>query len=116
MISRDEAIKILSRRNFHCSSCANSLVGDCGDCILNSALDMAVQALEENEFLEDLKGGCAGCRIITKLDQARRPKGRWIIDGHHIRCNRCNESICNTDREGDKIPDNFCPNCGANMR
>ena len=45
-----------------------------------------------------------------------RPKGKWIIDGHHIRCNRCNEYICNTDREGNKIPDNFCPNCGADMR
>ena len=45
-----------------------------------------------------------------------RPRGKWIIDGHHIRCNRCNEYICNTDREGNKIPDNFCPNCGADMR
>lgn len=41
--------------------------------------------------------------------------GKWIIDGHHIRCNRCNEYICNTDREGNEIPDNFCPNCGAKM-
>ena len=45
-----------------------------------------------------------------------RQRGKWIIDGHHIRCNRCNEYICNTDREGNKIPDNFCPNCGADMR
>ena len=45
-----------------------------------------------------------------------RPQGAWIIDGHHIRCNRCNEYSCNTDREGNKIPDNFCPHCGANMR
>ena len=45
-----------------------------------------------------------------------RPQGEWIIDGHHIRCNRCNEYICNTDREGNKIPDNFCSNCGAKMR
>ena len=51
-----------------------------------------------------------------KLYCPARPKGKWIIDGHHIRCNRCNEYICNTDREGDKIPDNFCPNCGAAMR
>ena len=43
------------------------------------------------------------------------PKGKWIIDGHHIRCNRCNEYMCNTDNECNKIPDNFCPNCGAHM-
>lgn len=45
-----------------------------------------------------------------------RQRGKWIIDGHHIRCNRCNEYICNTDSEGNKIPDNFCPNCGADMK
>lgn len=45
-----------------------------------------------------------------------RPHGKWIIDGHHRRCNRCNEYICNTDIEGNKIPDNFCSNCGADMR
>lgn len=45
-----------------------------------------------------------------------RSQGEWIIDGHHIRCNRCNEYICDTDREGNKIPDNFCPNCGAFMQ
>lgn len=44
-----------------------------------------------------------------------RKTGKWIIDGHHIRCNRCNEYICNTDREDNEIPNNFCPNCGAKM-
>ena len=45
-----------------------------------------------------------------------RPKGEWIIDGYHIRCNKCNEYICTQDREGAVIPNNFCPNCGADMR
>ena len=58
----------------------------------DEALDIAIKALEE------------------------RPQGEWIIDGHHIRCNRCNEYICNTDREGNIIPNNFCPNCGAKMK
>ena len=39
----------------------------------------------------------------------------WIIDGHHIQCSKCGETMCNTDREGDPIPRNFCPNCGARM-
>ena len=42
--------------------------------------------------------------------------GEWIYDGHHRRCNRCGTYFCNTDREGDIIPNNFCPNCGADMR
>lgn len=43
------------------------------------------------------------------------PRGEWIIDGHHRRCNYCNEYTCTEDREGNSIPDNFCPNCGALM-
>lgn len=54
--------------------------------------------------------------IANGIPYEERPQGEWIIDGHHIRCTKCNEYICNTDREGDKIPDNFCPNCGADMR
>lgn len=53
---------------------------------------------------------------IGKTLNPRIKQGEWIIDGHHIRCNKCNEYICNTDREGNKIPNNFCPNCGADMR
>ena len=44
-----------------------------------------------------------------------RPKGRWIIDGHHIECDQCGIYFCNSDREGDALPRNFCPNCGAEM-
>jgi len=54
--------------------------------------------------------------LEKRLTYLGRPQGEWIIDGHHIRCNKCNEYICNTDREGNKISDNFCPNCGADMR
>lgn len=48
--------------------------------------------------------------------QPERLKGHWIIDGHHVQCSVCAEMMCNTDREGDKIPMSFCPNCGSDMR
>ena len=45
-----------------------------------------------------------------------RPQGEWIRDGHHIRCKKCGTYFCDTDREGDPYPQNFCPNCGARMK
>ena len=66
-----------------------------------------------NGALTDL---CVPLYQINNAPTVERPQGEWIIDGHHIRCNKCNEYICNTDREGNKIPNNFCPNCGADMR
>ena len=33
-------------------------------------------------------------------------------DGHHIRCLSCGEYWCDSDREGNPFPTNFCPNCG----
>lgn len=47
--------------------------------------------------------------------QAERNTGKWIIDGHHIRCDQCGMAMCDTDREGDRIPRGFCPSCGVRM-
>ena len=46
---------------------------------------------------------------------AEPKRGKWIRDGHHIRCDQCGMYMCDTDREGDRIPTEFCPNCGAKM-
>lgn len=50
---------------------------------------------------------------IERLPSAQPKRGKWIRDGHHIRCDQCGIYMCDTDREGDKIPNNFCPNCGS---
>lgn len=48
--------------------------------------------------------------------EPERKKGKWMHDGHHIRCTECGVYVCETDREGDAIPRNYCPSCGADMR
>lgn len=44
-----------------------------------------------------------------------RETGKWLIDGHHIKCNKRGEYMCRKDYEGEVIPRKFCPNCGAKM-
>ena len=53
---------------------------------------------------------------LVNLPPAEPKRGKWIRDGHHIRCDQCGMYMCDTDREGDRIPTEFCPNCGADMR
>ena len=57
-----------------------------------------------------------GYNVGFEMGKTERPKGEWIIDGHHIRCNKYNEYMCAQDREGCNIPNNYCPNCGVDMR
>ena len=52
---------------------------------------------------------------IKHLQPAQPKRGKWILDGHHVRCDQCGMYMCNTDRECDPIPRFFCPNCGAKM-
>ena len=52
---------------------------------------------------------------IDSLPPAEPKRGKWIRDGHHIRCDQCGMYMCDTDREGDRIPTDFCPNCGCRM-
>lgn len=37
-------------------------------------------------------------------------------DGHHIRCISCGNYWCDTDREGNLFPHNYCPHCGRRVR
>lgn len=53
---------------------------------------------------------------VKILGSADRPSGEWVRDGHHIKCNLCGTYFCDTDREGDPYPQDFCPHCGARMK
>lgn len=87
-MTREEAIKVLVNE----LKASLMIFGEKNDKETQDALKMAIEALKD------------------------RPHGEWEKDGHHIRCKNCNEYMCETDREGNKIPTNFCPNCGADMR
>jgi len=71
-------------------------------------------------YAEQRRGILTAVNIVEDIepstDVVKMVHGEWIYDGHHRRCNRCGTYFCNTDREGDTIPNNFCPNCGADMR
>ena len=42
--------------------------------------------------------------------------GEWVREMWFRTCSKCGATTAETDDEGDHIPDNFCPNCGADMR
>lgn len=63
-------------------------------------------------------GNCATCVKAVVIDE--RPHGEWKVD-KKIYCSECGESICDfipnpTDAVGLILSNNFCPNCGADMR
>lgn len=82
------------------------------DLINRQAAIDAINALHEkpNAWLD------SAVDAVMTLPSAYPKKGRWIKDGHHIQCDSCGMWMCDTDREGDAIPKEFCPNCGADMR
>jgi len=92
LISRDEAVSILQDMYDRADSVHESTDGDDWAWEEMKALQFAIDTIEE------------------------RKEGHWIRDGHHIRCSECSEYICDKDREGDTIPQNFCPNCGVKMK
>lgn len=40
----------------------------------------------------------------------------FLKDGHHVCCMCCGEYWCDSDREGNPFPRNFCPNCGRSVK
>ena len=76
-------------------------------------LDMAIEALENNDKLaEDLQS----CLEMSKKKKAevealKRKRGEWIESDFGWKCSICG----NTSVMWQRIY-NFCPNCGADMR
>lgn len=46
---------------------------------------------------------------LAREDHAEPKKGKWEVTPMYIKCSECGESFM-------LIPQNFCPNCGADMR
>ena len=95
----------------------------CEDCISRQ------QAIDKMQELEDEDDEMYGCSIPEGFDGKRaiealkalpsvqpKPKtGHWIWDYGYATCNQCGYTRDSKDNEGQDIPDNYCPNCGARM-
>ena len=66
-------------------------------------------------------------RVMNGIPYEERPKGEWIKDCEDCDCINCYESgarftrkdcsgRCSVCGEYECCTDNFCPNCGADMR
>ena len=84
--------------------------------ILKAIADLPSAQPEPSQVARDIARIVGNEQDMRVIAQPERIKGRWEQDGHHIRCDQCGMYMCDTDREGDRIPTEFCPHCGADMR
>ena len=54
-------------------------------------------------------------QIVYTSDVAPVVHGRWKYDLWFMTCSNCGCCLATKDDEGQWIPDNYCPNCGAKM-
>lgn len=76
-----------------------------GNLIDRERLIELINELEYPSSLTDVK------RVIMSMPYTERQKGEWIDingDGTSFKCSICNSIMC--------CNDNYCPNCGADMR
>ena len=70
---------------------------------------------------------CAECKLVQDAKELHEMYTNVIAllkeqettfekDGHHIRCTNCGNYWCDTDREGNLFPHNYCPECGKAVK
>ena len=86
------------------------------------------EILSRKFFIYDVKSGNSIPVVrVSDLLEFDRPKGKWIKDCESCDCIHCYESgarftrkdcsgRCSICGEYECCTDNFCPNCGADMR
>lgn len=60
----------------------------------------------ESAILADIK---AHIELSPTIDAVPVKRGKWTVTPIYIKCSECGESFM-------LIPQNYCPNCGADMR
>lgn len=74
--------------------------------------DSYEKADEKTQLVCDGISDSIGCVLNLPSAQPQRIKGRWLP--HGIPWYQCSE--CGAVRENKTFMENFCPNCGADMR
>ena len=74
--------------------------------------------IDRQQALMLFAGDVAAQNELSNLPavQPERPTGHWEHNGYHSKCSACGIWMCDTDWDGDVIPNSFCPNCGADMK
>lgn len=67
-------------------------------------------------YNEILYGECHKLLKKGALELLKEQETIFLRDGHHVRCMHCGEYWCDSDREGDPFPMNFCPHCGKAVK
>ena len=73
----------------------------------------AVRALMERYHYD--QSSVAALYSIPTADVQPVKEGEWVREMWFRTCSECGATTTDKDDEGEEIPDNFCPNCGAKM-
>ena len=110
---------------------ADALKNDLKQYFTDGVLDGVSAKLAFNQILHDIDNAptvdiptelCKGCRFLKDCETCEeklRPQGEWIFLGDNPNRDNPNPNhkwSCNKCGRGVKEQENFCPNCGADMR
>lgn len=97
-INRDEFIE--SKRFLYCENCSRRKNGN-GKIVYDIG-DAPCRACGIGDVLDDVED-------FPAADVVERKRGEWKVNSVYIKCSVCGEAFM-------LIPQNYCPNCGAEMR
>ena len=88
----------------------------------NAALALVVKAIHgtDSKEIQDYLFGGLRKELWALPSEQLRPKGKWIVNRYDSRgvccCGNCFKQFVHVPLDGEGVPWNYCPNCGADMR
>ena len=83
---------------------------------INAMANILVSPMaSDDEFNIGVRRCMSSVDAIPSAEVRPVKEGEWVRELWFRTCSECGATTTDKDDEGEEIPDNFCPNCGAKM-